>query len=60
MKGGVIISSKIKGMKDLEKALDKASRYIKIHCINCGKEYKVDLKKSKAKCPKCKTEMKIS
>ncbi|WHI59033.1 hypothetical protein PYH69_09715 [Mammaliicoccus lentus] len=50
----------IKGMKDLEKALKKATRYIEIHCINCGKIYEVDLKKSKAKCPKCKTEMKIS
>jgi|GEM_PF-5959137 len=49
-----------KDIKDLEKSLNKAIRYIDVHCVNCGKGYTVDLKKSKAKCPKCKTEMKIS
>ncbi|NJH82152.1 MULTISPECIES: hypothetical protein [Staphylococcus] len=52
--------AKIKGMKELEKALEKAARYIEVHCVNCGRKYTVDLKKSKAKCPKCKTEMKLS
>ncbi|WP_179299984.1 hypothetical protein [Staphylococcus delphini] len=52
--------AKIKGMKDLEKALKKVARYIEVHCVSCGRKYTVDLKKSKAKCPKCKTEMKIS
>ncbi|EHJ08391.1 hypothetical protein [Staphylococcus simiae] len=54
------MSAKVKGMKDLEKALDDFTKNFEIHCMNCGKKYKVNLNKSKAKCPKCKTEMKIS
>lgn len=54
-----MLSANIKGMKELGKALEKATRYIEVHCINCGKKYKVDLKKRKVKCPKCKTEMTI-
>ncbi|WP_161485376.1 hypothetical protein [Abyssicoccus albus] len=53
------MSGKIKGIKDLGKTLEKATRYIEVHCISCGKKYKADLKKRKVKCPKCKTEMTI-
>lgn len=51
---------KITGIDKLQKDLDKAVKKVEIHCINCGRKYKVDLTKKKAKCPKCKTEMKIN
>ncbi|MDW4264043.1 hypothetical protein QI202_00395 [Staphylococcus saprophyticus] len=34
-------------------------RYQKVYCMACGKQFEVDFKKRKAKCPKCKTEIKI-
>lgn len=45
--------------KQFDKDFEKATRYIEMHCPNCGKKFKVDTKKRKDKCPKCKEPIKI-
>ncbi|ANZ33907.1 DUF2614 family zinc ribbon-containing protein [Staphylococcus carnosus] len=45
--------------KKFKKDLEKAARYIEMHCPSCGKKFKVDTKKRMDKCPKCKEPIKI-
>lgn len=46
-------------MTSIDRDIKKAIRYQEMYCPNCGKKIKIDLKKRKNKCPKCKFEITV-